>query len=331
MPKWLIATCRECGDEVPYLPEWDEPQYCKECRFYKEDCAICGRVMQIGRGWEHPPRVHKECREQAQAEREERNAKWYDTHCKECGTVMRVCREWDKQPEYCKACAFYEIDCGICDRPLRVHRSWSNVPWAHKECREKYAPREVDCETCGATIPLSTKFQVKCRKMGWDFPKRCRPCKHDSLLIQGAIGALRDELGVPLTATIERRGVLFTHAVAIVRHKFTGETLAEVTMDDQGIIFTERVAVAKSVRNGHQITTTREGTPKLFSGQRTADTRSTTTGKRTHQTTLERQGIIVQETIAKTRRADGHAKPIVTRSNRSWLDRLLGRGQHESD
>ena len=81
-------------------------------------------------------------------------------------------------------------------------------------------------------------------------PTRCHQCKHDALLIKGAIGALRDKFPFALETTIEKRGLLFTDKVAIVRSKKTGEVVAEVKMDTEGFIFTDRVAVATNLMTG---------------------------------------------------------------------------------
>ena len=93
-------------------------------------------------------------------------------------------------------------------------------------------------------------------------------CKQDSLLIKGAIGALRDKYPFPLETTIEQRGLIFTYRAAVVRNRSTGEIVAEVTMKDEGLIFIKRVAVAKAKDSGDEISKTFEA-PRVSSSHST--------------------------------------------------------------
>lgn len=181
---------------------------------------------------------------------------------------MKVCREWEREPKFCKS------------------------------CKEKYAAKEIACSQCGKYFRISTGLQLKCKERGWDLPTRCEECKHDALLIKGAIGALRDQFPFALEDTIEKRGIIFTDKVAIVRSRKTGETLAEVTMDTEGIIFTKRVAKAVDVKTCKELNQTREGREGIIFTKRTADSYSSKTGEKTHRTKMEQKGVIFSKHYA---------------------------------
>jgi len=59
---------------------------------------------------------------------------------------------------------------------------------------------------------------------------------------------LRDQFPFALETTIEKRGLIFTDKVAVVRSKKTREVVAEVKMDTQGFFFVERIAVATNIK-----------------------------------------------------------------------------------
>jgi hypothetical protein len=152
-------------------------------------------------------------------------------------------------------------------------------------------------------MDFATGFQLKCKEQGWELPTRCQECKHDALLLKGAIGALRDEFKFALEATIEQRGIIFTDNVAVVRSKKTGEIIAEVRMTEKGIISTTRVAVATRKDDGAVISETHNGSRGIFSPKRTADTYRE--GDRTHRTEAVQRGILIPRTSIETTRSDG--------------------------
>ena len=122
-------------------------------------------------------------------------------------------------------------------------------------------------------------LQLKCREKGWNLPERCEECKHDALLIKGAVGALRDQFPFALETTIEQRGWIFTDKVAGVRSKKTGEVVAEVKMNNEGLIFIDRVAVAIDPRTKQKFSKTQEGHEGIVFQQRTADTYNPDSGQ----------------------------------------------------
>jgi hypothetical protein len=134
-------------------------------------------------------------------------------------------------------------------------------------------------------------------------PTRCQECKHDALLIKGAIGALRDEFRFALEATIEQRGLIFTDKVAVVRSKKTGEVVAEVKMTEKGVFSTTRIAVARRTDTGEIVGETRDGSRGVFFPKRTADTYRDRA--RTHRTEAVDRGAIFPRTSIETKREDG--------------------------
>ena len=152
-------------------------------------------------------------------------------------------------------------------------------------------------------MEFATGFQLKCKEYGWELPTRCQECKHDALLLKGAIGALRDEFKFALEATIEQRGIIFTDKVAVVRSKKTGEIVAEVKMTEKGILSTTRLAVATRKDDGAVIGETHDGSRGIFFPKRTADTYQG--GDRTHRTEAVQRGLLVPRTSIETTRSDG--------------------------
>ncbi|MBO3707761.1 MAG: hypothetical protein J5X21_15365 [Candidatus Accumulibacter sp.] len=191
---------------------------------------------------------------------------------------------------------------------MKIHRAWEKPPRSHKECVAAFAPKQVPCSQCGKSFTVSTSTQLKCREKGWQLPRRCEECKHDSLLIKGAIGALRDQFPFALETKIEQRGIIFTDKVAIVRNKRTGDVVAEVKMDTEGLIFVDRIAVAIDPKTGQRFSKTKEGEEGFIFTKRTADTFDAKSGKHTHRTKMEERGIIFPEKVAETRRRDGGNK-----------------------
>lgn len=177
---------------------------------------------------------------------------------------------------------------------------WKYEPIYCKSCKERFVEKSVSCSECGKSFDLSTSLQIKCHKKGWALPTRCHQCKHDALLIKGAIGALRDRFPFALETTIETRGLLFTDKVAVVRRKTTGEIVAEVKMDNEGFIFVDRVAVATDIKTGKRLSKTYDDVDGLFFQERVANTRDESTGKHTHKTRNVRKGFIFERTVAET-------------------------------
>lgn len=258
--------------------------------------------MRVHQDWDHPPKLCKSCKERKAAE-------WYETACADCGTSLRIHRDWDHPPKLCKSCKqkqadkWYEVSCKICHSSIRACRDWDKPPRHCKSCRDQCAPRSFSCDQCGKSSELTTGFQLKCKENGWTFPTRCEECKHDALLIKGAIGALRDEFRFALEATIEQRGFIFTDKVAVVRSKKTGEVVAEVKMTEKGIFSTTRIAVATRSDTGKIVGETRDGSRGVFFPKRTADTYQG--GTRTHRTEAIDRGIILPKTSIETKREDG--------------------------
>ena len=131
---------------------------------------------------------------------------------------------------------------------------------------------EVRCKDCGKTIKAHRDWSRP--------PERCDECRHDLLLIQGAVGALRDQFPFPLETSIEQRGLIFTDKVAVVRNRRTREVVAEVKMDTEGLIFVNKIAVVTDKATGDRLSKTRENQRGILFPRRTADTYSTETGRR---------------------------------------------------
>lgn len=261
--------------------------------------------MRIHRDWDNPPKAHKECKA-AEA------ARWYERACKHCGGSIRVHRDWQNKPEYHNECAWYEKDCDICGRSMRVHRAWENPPRSHKECFEKFAPKNVTCRDCGRGFTIPTGLQIRCHKEGWDLPVRCQECKHDALLIKGAIGALRDHFPFALETTIEQRGFIFTDKVAVVRSRKTGEVVAEVKMSEEGILSVNRVAVATLASSGDIISKTRDAKEGIIFQSRVADTYDAS-NRKTHRSKTVDKGVFFRKKVTETRKtSDPSASPSST-------------------
>jgi len=265
--------------------------------------------MRIHRAWENPPRVHKECRD-AKA------AQWYEKPCKHCGRAMKIHRQWESPPAYHKECQWTAVDCEICGKDLQIGRDWINPPRSHADCLKRFAPKNVECGQCGKFFEVSTRFQIKCHKQGWSLPQRCEECKHDALLIKGAIGALRDKFPFPLETTIEKRGILFTDKVAVVRNKINDEAVAEIIMDKEGIIFEKRIAKATDLRTRQEISRTKEGKQGLIENiinpKRVVDTYDSGSKRRTHRTQMEKKGVIWEKHFAQTTSFDHPKATIIT-------------------
>lgn len=248
-------------------------------------------------------------------------ANWYSIACEECGAEVRVSEEWSHTPRFCRACKeqwaanWREKSCIVCSSALRYRIDWQREPIAHKECWPEIAPEDITCSECGSPFRVGTKFQLRCRENGWSLPTRCFECKHDALLIKGAIGALRDQVHFPLETTIEQRGILFTDKVAVVRNLRTGDVVAEVTMKEKGIFSVERIAVTVDKRDGEsrEIARTRDGSRGIFNPERTADTYSSEMRERTHRTRMAERGVFSPKRFAETQRESGDSQPIMTR------------------
>lgn len=188
---------------------------------------------------------------------------------------------------------------------MKAHRAWDNPPRSHKECLQQFAPKDVACSQCGNYFKVSTGLQLKCRERGWDLPNRCQECKHDALLIKGAVGALREQFPFALETTIEQRGIIFTDKVAVVRSKKTGEVVAEVKMSEEGFFSVNRVAVAYDPKTKEKFSKTRDGSEGIIFQNRNADTYDAETERRTHRTRMVEKGVIFPKHVAGTRNDDG--------------------------
>lgn len=179
--------------------------------------------------------------------------------------------------------------------------------------------KQVACRQCGQYFSISTATQLKCRQNGWDLPSLCEQCKHDALLIKGALGALKGQFPFAVETGIEKRGILFTDKVAVVRNKTTREVVAEVRMDEKGIFFTERVAVA-TTPDKKKISETRDETKGILFPERVARTYSGTPAKRTHETRNVTEGILFPTRHAETTSlTDSDPKKVVTKSGKEGL------------
>ena len=164
-------------------------------KWYEKKCEECWETMKVCTEWEHEPRFCKSCKAK-------HDAKWYEKRCEECGEMMKVCREWEHEPKFCKGCKakhdamWYEKKCEECGNTMKVCREWEREPKFCKSCKEKYGAKDVACSQCGKLFRISTGLQLKCKERGWDLPTRCEECKHDALLIKGAIGALRRSVSI---------------------------------------------------------------------------------------------------------------------------------------
>ena len=213
-------------------------------------------------------------------------------------------------PDLCKECnrkereKWIEIRCECCGNKITVNKDWENPPKYCKNCMDRFAPKEINCKQCGNRFRLSSKFQIKCHLNGWDLPAICGECKHDALLIRGALGALRDHFNFPLETMIEPRGFLFTDKVAVVRNKITREKVAEVKMDTEGFIFVDQIAVAVDLKTREKISKTRETVDGLLFPERTATTKDIRAGKDTHKTRVRERGFLFPEYYSETRRLD---------------------------
>lgn len=182
----------------------------------------------------------------------------------------------------------------------------------------KYAPKDVSCSQCGKYFKISTGLQLKCREKGWELPSRCQECKHDALLIKGAVGALREQFPFALETTIEQRGIIFTDKVAVVRSKKTGEVVAEVKMSEEGFFSVKRVAVAYNPKTGENISKTRDGSEGIIFERRTADTYDAETEQRTHRTRMVEKGVIFPKHVAETS-SDADGSKTTTRTKEKGL------------
>lgn len=229
---------------------------------------------------------------------------------------MKIHRQWESPPAYHKECQWTAVDCEICGKDLQIGRDWINPPRSHADCLKRFAPKNVECGQCGKFFEVSTRFQIKCHKQGWSLPQRCEECKHDALLIKGAIGALRDKFPFPLETTIEKRGILFTDKVAVVRNKINDEAVAEITMDKEGIIFEKRIAKATDLRTRQEISRTKEGKQGLIENiinpKRVVDTYDSGSKRRTHRTQMEKKGVIWEKHFAQTTPFDHPKATIIT-------------------
>ena len=248
-------------------------------------------------------------------------ANWYSISCAECGAEVRACEDWSHTPRFCRSCkeewaaGWREKSCLVCCGTLRYRIDWEREPIAHKECWPEIVPKNITCSECGNSFRVGTKFQLRCRENGSSLPTRCFECKHDALLIKGAVGALRDQVNFPLETTIEQRGIVFTDKVAVVRNRRTGAVVAEVSMKEKGICSVERIAVTVDKRDGkaREIAQTRDGSREIIFPERTADTYSSDTRGRTHRTRVAERGIYFPKRFAETERESGHSQPVATR------------------
>ena len=245
---WYDIDCQRCGTTIRAHRDWDKPpKFCPSCKaamdaeWYDVTCQRCSTTIRARHDWDKPPKYCKPCKAITDAE-------WYELNCERCGGNIRARHDWAKPPRFCKSCKaandakWGESSCTLCSGSMRVKKDWENPPQFCKSCRDKYPDKEVPCRLCGQPILIKSGMQLNCAKNGWELPSQCEECKHDFLMIKGAVGALRSQYRFPLETTIERRGWLRTDKVAVVRNKKTQDVVAEVRMDEKGIFFTERVA-----------------------------------------------------------------------------------------
>ena len=211
--------------------------------------------------------------------------------------------------------------CEGCSGSIKYHLDWENPPNFCKACKDRFSKRAVSCKQCGTPFELSVALQARCSKNGWGLPKICHQCKHDSLLMKGAVGALRDQFPFALETTIEQRGLIFTDKVAVVRSKKTREVVAEVKMDVEGFIFVDRVAVATSVKTGERLSKTYDGVDGFFFQERAAETYDFRSREMSHVTKNVERGLIFPRTVAETRAtgAGGRERTTTERRRRGFI------------
>lgn len=100
----------------------------------------------------------------------------------------------------------------------------------------------------------------------------CQKCKHDALLLSGAVAALRKRFAGDLNVVIETRTRIVTEKVAVVSTVESDGVVAEVKLCDDGVFSNERVAVAYDPETQERFSKTVFGQKGLFSSLRTTDT-----------------------------------------------------------
>ncbi len=274
---WYENACNICGNAMKLHRDWNNPpnshKECISANWYEHPCDICGGPMRLHREWSDPPKSHMQCMA----------AKWYEKECKYCESPLSVHVDWENPPEYHKECEWFEKPCEICRKDMTISRTWLEEPRSHEKCIEQFAPKEVSCAQCGEFFKLSTAAQFKCFENGRDLPTECRECRHDALLITGAVGALRQRLAVPLETATEQRDQIITDNVTVVRNLETQEVVAEVKMAPEGIFSVNRVAVTYDPKSKENILKTEYGKEGFFLPKRTADT-------------YDRDGILIHRT-----------------------------------
>jgi hypothetical protein len=98
----------------------------------------------------------------------------------------------------------------------------------------------------------------------------CRSCKHDLMLVGGAVATLRKNLPFELRVVSELRTVTFP--VTVVTNAETGQPVAEVMLMDDGVFSADRAAVVCDAITQEPISKTVFGQKGLFSSLRTAET-----------------------------------------------------------
>lgn len=316
MGKWHDDYATECGHPVHLMDGWDAPRWCPDCKakrdsqWYETTGEHCGHPVRIRNDWTRPP-LCKGCKDNYPP----LTAVDGEGHSFTISSIAQfMCAQNGWQlPTKCKDCKeaakqrramSYDTSAEICGHAVRVRYDQVGTPKVCRSCKEQYPEKQELCPRCGKNwVKLSTKFQIRMMREGWQIPP-CDECKHDHLLIRGAVGALRDRFPFPLETTIEQRGLIFTDTVAVVRNRRTGEVVAEVKMDTEGIIFVDKVAVTIEHATGDKVSTTREASRGFLFPRRTADTHDAETGEKTHRTEIVTKGILFPKRVAETTKVD---------------------------
>lgn len=153
----------------------------------------------------------------------------------------------------------------------------TDTPWANfnEEMTELTQPREYplenenrheySCPECGEHIVRLDGTLPEPRSL-------CQNCKHDALLLSGAVAALRKRFEGDLNVAVETRTRTITEKIAVVSTVESDEVVAEIKLCDDGVFSNERVALAYDPETQERFSKTVFGKKGLFSSLRTTDT-----------------------------------------------------------
>lgn len=287
---WYERACQICQKPLKIHVEWDDVpvvhRACESQQWYEKECKYCNATLKVHVDWENTPDAHDEC---GPTPATDVFASEPPSSMPELAkeTVVRtfveppiaIARAIQTEGETTNAAepgpeiliernGSVERDVELADTPWEsFNDEMSELAGRAEQPPEKPTAHEHEyaCSECGEHV---ARLDGTLQSVG----TLCRKCRHDALLVSGAVAALRKRFPGDLNVIVETKTRTITEKIAVVSKVENDEVVAEVKLCDDGVFSSERAAVAYDPKTEQRFSKTVFGQKGLFSSLRTTET-----------------------------------------------------------